>query len=103
MEGVEGCTTPSLDDGPLGGIDPAVRLAGAALAAVLRLDDVGAALAAVAEGGGEVLQPAKDSPWGRMGTVADPSGAVLTLTQTTGEATPDRSGSSPARPGPAPG
>ncbi len=41
--------------------------------------DVDAALAAAESGGGTVLMPATDSPFGRMGIVTDPFGATLAL------------------------
>jgi uncharacterized protein len=41
--------------------------------------DVDATLAMVVELGGSVLQPAEDSPYGRLAQVADPTGAVFKL------------------------
>jgi len=41
--------------------------------------DVDAAVAAVQSGGGNVLSPAMDTPFGRMGIVTDPFGAVFAL------------------------
>lgn len=41
--------------------------------------DVDAALAAVEAGGGQVLAPAEDTPYGRMAQVRDPFGAVFAV------------------------
>lgn len=41
--------------------------------------DVDAAIAAVQEHGGGLLMPPEDTPFGRMGIVSDPFGAVLSL------------------------
>jgi predicted enzyme related to lactoylglutathione lyase len=43
--------------------------------------DADAALAKAVELGGTVVQPAEDTPYGRMGTVADPNGAEFKLLQ----------------------
>lgn len=43
------------------------------------VDDVDAALVTVDELGGGVVDPAVDSPFGRMATITDPTGAVLKL------------------------
>jgi predicted enzyme related to lactoylglutathione lyase len=45
----------------------------------LQVPDVDAALAKVTELGGTVLQPAEDSPYGRLAQVTDPSGAPFKL------------------------
>jgi len=42
-------------------------------------DDTDASLARVAELGGSVVQPAEDTPYGRLATAADPTGAVFKL------------------------
>jgi uncharacterized protein len=43
--------------------------------------DAGAATAAVATGGGTVLQEPFDTPYGKMAAVADPSGAAFMIAQ----------------------
>lgn len=93
----DGYTTFALEDGvPLGGIGPMWGAPAPHWLPYFAVDDVEAGLVAVADGGGAVLQPAKDTPYGRMGTVADPTGAVLALMQVAGDGTPDRSGVSRA-------
>ena len=41
--------------------------------------------------GGTTVMPAHDSPWGRMATIADATGALFTVMETAGNPTPDRS------------
>jgi len=43
------------------------------------VDDTDAAVARVIELGGTVLQPAKDTPWGRLAQAADPTGTAFKL------------------------
>ena len=43
------------------------------------VDDADAALARIVELGGSVVQPAEDTPYGRLATAADPTGAVFKL------------------------
>ena len=43
------------------------------------VDDTDATLAAVVELGGTVVQPATDSPYGRLAQAADPTGALFKL------------------------
>jgi hypothetical protein len=43
------------------------------------VDDVDASLAKVTELGGKVVDPAQDTPYGRMATATDPTGAVFKL------------------------
>jgi len=50
-----------------------------AWAAYFRVDDVDAGAAKVTELGGRVVQPIRDSPYGRIGVVADNHGAVFSL------------------------
>lgn len=52
--------------------------------------DTDAALARAVAAGGTQPMPAHDSPFGRMGSVMDPFGAVFTLVQTDGSTAPDR-------------
>ena len=55
--------------------------------------DADAAAAAAGGGGGQVLAPPFDTPYGRMGPLADPAGAVFWVAQTKEELPmPDRSG-----------
>ena len=51
----------------------------AAWAAYLAVTDTDAAVAKVTELGGRVVQPIRDSPYGRIGVVADGEGAVFSL------------------------
>jgi predicted enzyme related to lactoylglutathione lyase len=46
-----------------------------------RIDDADAALARIAELGGAVEQPAEDTPYGRLATATDPTGARFKLVQ----------------------
>jgi predicted enzyme related to lactoylglutathione lyase len=52
--------------------------------------DVDAALAAARDAGGSQPMPPHDSPFGRMGSVTDPFGAVFVLVETDGSNAPDR-------------
>ena len=54
--------------------------------------DADTAVAAVEAGGGSVLAPAFDTPYGRMAGVTDPDGAVFWLAQVDLASQPDRSG-----------
>ncbi len=54
--------------------------------------DTDAAVTAVEAGGGSVLAPAFDSPFGRMACVRDPYGAVFMVMTNTGQPQPDRTG-----------
>ncbi len=60
----------------------------AALADLLRVTDTDAALAAAVAAGGSQPMPAHDSPFGRMGSVMDPFGAVFTVVQSDGSMPP---------------
>jgi uncharacterized protein len=51
----------------------------AAWGAYFMVDDTDAAMAKAVELGGSVVRPASDSPYGRMGTVADNHGAVFSV------------------------
>ena len=80
------------DDAPLGGMgpmfeDPAGRPHWLVYFGVA---DTDAALAAALEAGGTQPAPPHDSPFGRMGFVQDPFGAVFTVMQTDGSTAPDR-------------
>ncbi len=52
--------------------------------------DADVAAAATTEAGGGVLAPAFDTPWGRMVTLADTTGAVFADMGGSGDGTPDR-------------
>ncbi len=43
------------------------------------VDDTDAAVARAVELGGSIIQPIRDSPYGRIGVVADDQGAVFSL------------------------
>jgi predicted enzyme related to lactoylglutathione lyase len=43
------------------------------------VDDTDAALAKIVELGGSIVQPAEDTPYGRLATAADPTGALFKL------------------------
>lgn len=67
---------------PEGSADGAVVEADdASLTLGVAVEDLGAALAAAAELGGEVIMPATDNGWVVKGQVADPAGNVVTLIQ----------------------
>ena len=51
-----------------------------------------AAVAAATGGGGQLLAPAFDSPFGRLAILADPAGASFAVIETTGSRQPDRAG-----------
>jgi len=48
------------------------------------VDDTDAAVAQAVELGGTIVQPAEDTPFGRLGTIADPTGSVFKLVQNQG-------------------
>ena len=77
---------------PLGGIGPLWGAPAPHWLAYFAVDDADTAVRAVAADGGQVVSEPKDTPYGRMGVAADPTGAVLALMQTGGDGTPDRSG-----------
>ena len=54
--------------------------------------DASAAIAAAEAHGGSVLAPVFETPYGHMGAVTDPAGAVFWVLQTDGTDMPDRSG-----------
>jgi hypothetical protein len=53
--------------------------------------DTPAAVAAAEHGGGSVLIPMMDSPFGRLAVLTDPTGATFSVIETDGSQ-PDRSG-----------
>ena len=54
--------------------------------------DTPATVAAAQRGGGSVLVPEKDTPFGRLAVLADPVGATFSVIETAGSQRPDRSG-----------
>ena len=51
----------------------------AAWSAYFAVDDTDAAVARAVELGGSIVQPIRDSPYGRIGVVADDQGAIFSL------------------------
>ena len=90
-------TTLGADDAALAGIiDAAGFLPDGAPAqwfVYFGVQDADAALATTVELGGTVVQPAEDTPYGRLATAADPTGAVFKLVAPN-EAMPGRSSAS---------
>lgn len=89
-------TTFALADGvPLGGMG---SMMGAPAGtpphwlAYLAVEDADRSAQLISAGGGSLVTAPQDTPWGRMATVSDPTGAVVAVMQTSGDATPDRSG-----------
>jgi uncharacterized protein len=87
--GAEGVNYSTLDiDGrTVGGIGElgSGQQAPATWSTYFAVADTDAAAAKVAELGGSVIAPARDSPYGRMAVVADNQGAVFTLMSTDGD------------------
>lgn len=54
--------------------------------------DTPATVAAAQRGGGSVLVPEMDTPFGRLAVLADPVGATFSVIETGGSQQPDRSG-----------
>jgi predicted enzyme related to lactoylglutathione lyase len=46
--------------------------------------DTDAALAKIVDLGGSILQPAEDTPYGRLATATDPNGAIFKLVASSG-------------------
>jgi predicted enzyme related to lactoylglutathione lyase len=81
------------EDFPIGGIGPLVGEEGPPHWIVyFGVPDADAAVAAAESGGGSVLVPPYDSPYGRMAGLADPAGATFMVVQDTSGTQPDRSG-----------
>ena len=53
--------------------------------------DTEAAAAAAEKGGGTLVAPVFESPYGKMAGIADPAGALFWIAQTDGTDQPDRS------------
>ncbi len=51
----------------------------AAWSAYFAVDDTDAAVASAVEHGGSIVQPIRDSPYGRIGVVSDNQGAIFSL------------------------
>jgi predicted enzyme related to lactoylglutathione lyase len=77
-------TTLTVGDQPLAGVMDASEYAPEGSAAVwsvyFRVADTDAALAQVERLGGAIVTPGQDSPYGRLATVADPTGAQFKVT-----------------------
>jgi hypothetical protein len=71
------------EDGPLAGIMDASGFlpdgVPASWSVYFAVDDVDASLAKVTELGGSILQPARDTPYGRLATASDTTGATFNL------------------------
>ena len=81
------------DEAPLGGIGgfmgPPTHSHWLVYFGVASTDD---AVAAAQQGGGSVVEPATDSPFGRLASLADPDGAEFLVIETAGSQQPDRTG-----------
>lgn len=78
-------STLGKDDAAKAGIQDASAMdVPAAWTVYLACDDVDATVAKLLELGGAEIMPLQDTPYGRMGTYADPAGAVFCLMQTSG-------------------
>jgi uncharacterized protein len=81
------------EDFPLGGIGGLLPGEGAPHWIVyFGVADADAAVAAAEAGGGAVVMPAYDTPYGRMAALADPAGATFCIIEDTSGNQPDRSG-----------
>ena len=82
-------STLDIDGRPVGGIgeigaDQPAEMP-ASWGTYFAVSDTDAAMARVVELGGRVIAPAWDSPYGRMGVVADDQGAVFSVMSTDAE------------------
>jgi predicted enzyme related to lactoylglutathione lyase len=79
---------------PLGGIGGMMgaESAPAHWIAYFGVADADAAVAAAEHGGGRVVMPAFDTPYGRMAALADPAGAAFQIIVADADNQPDRSG-----------
>lgn len=82
------------EEAPLGGIGGMMGAEGQSAHWVVYFGvaDAGAAVSAAERGGGSVPVRDFESPYGRMASLADPSGAAFWVVQNTGQPQPDRSG-----------
>ena len=60
------------------------------------MPDTDAAVTAVTGLGGVIVQPVRDSPYGRMGVVTDNQGAVFCLISSPEQAVPELGGPGPS-------
>jgi uncharacterized protein len=77
-------TTLRAGDDDLAGIQNMPEGTPSAWTIYFGVDDTDAALERVAELGGKVLQPAEDTPYGRLAQAADPTGTAFKLMASTG-------------------
>lgn len=82
------------DEAPLGGMGPMIGSEGqpAHWVVYFGVPDTAAAVTAAERGGGSVIMPELVSPYGRMASLADPTGAAFMVIETDGGSQPDRSG-----------
>jgi len=84
-------TTFAGPDGvPLGGLGEAPPGVPTGWLPYFLVPDADVAAATTTEAGGGVLAPAFDTPWGRMVTLADTTGAAFAVMGGSGDGTPDR-------------
>ncbi|MCZ2836110.1 VOC family protein [Modestobacter sp. VKM Ac-2985] len=74
-----GYCTFATGDGPLGGLSGVVEGLPRGWSTCFAVADTDAAVGAVESGGGKVLMPAEDTPFGRFAVVTDPWGAVFSV------------------------
>jgi len=91
VDGAGDYTTFAWPDGvPLGGLAEAPPGVPTGWLPCFLVPDTDVAAATTTEAGGGVLAPAFDTPWGRMVTLADTTGAVFAVMGGSGDGTPDR-------------
>jgi len=91
VDGAGDYTTFAGPDGvPLGGLAEAPPGVPTGWLPCFLVPDTDVAAATTTEAGGGVLAPAFDTPWGRMVTLADTTGAVFAVMGGSGDGTPDR-------------
>jgi predicted enzyme related to lactoylglutathione lyase len=84
-------TTLGLDEPfPLGGVGPLWGAPASQWVVYFSVEDAAAAAETVTRLGGRVDRPVEDTPFGRLLSVTDPTGASLCLMQNTGQPQPDR-------------
>ncbi|GAA4742420.1 VOC family protein [Modestobacter marinus] len=77
----DGYCTFATGDRPLGGLGGVVEGLPRGWGACFAVADTDAAVRAVESGGGKVLMPAEDTPFGRFAVATDPWGAVFSVMQ----------------------
>jgi predicted enzyme related to lactoylglutathione lyase len=75
---------------PVGGVGPLFGAPAPHWLVYFGVADIDAALATAVQHGGQALRPVDETPFGRMTTLSDPSGAIFALIQTDGQGQPDR-------------